>query len=130
MYQADFICTYKLMDDDSDQDQMYRIQLLQAFDLNEWNDAVIDTTITELYAKLSDLPIFKEIFKKARENRYIMEMLDLLRLNGEENLDDDIIFHLLFKYEFFDLLHRCIVDYLLNNTIHEKYTSSLLGALE
>ena len=49
---------------------------------------------------------------------------------GEENLDDDIIFHLLFKYEFFDLLHRCIVDYLLNNTIHEKYTSSLLGALE
>lgn len=130
MYQADFICTYKLMDNDSDQEQMYRIQLLQAFDLNEWNDASINTTINDLYAKLNDLPIFKEIFKKARENTYIMEMLDLLRLNGEENLDDDIIFHLLFKFEFFDLLHRCIVDYLLNNTIHEKYTARLLGALE
>ena len=130
MYQADFICTYKLMDDDSDQEQMYRIQLLQAFDLNEWNDAVIDTTISELYTRLNDLPIFKEIFKRARENEYIMEMLDLLRLNGEENLDDDIIFHLLFKFEFFDLLHRCIVDYLLNNTIHEKYTNQLLDALE
>ena len=118
------------MEDDSDQEQMYRIQLLQAFDLNEWNDAVIDTTISELYTRLNDLPIFKEICKKARENKYIMEMLDLLRLNGEENLDDDIIFHLLFKYEFFDLLHRCIVDYLLNNTIHEKYTNQLLDALE
>jgi hypothetical protein len=118
------------MDDDSDQEEMYRIQLLQAFDLNEWNDAAITTTITELYAKLSCLPIFTEIFLKARENQYIIEMLDLIQLSGEDNLDDDVIFHLLFKFEFFDLLHRCIVDYLINNTIHEKYSNQLLDALE
>lgn len=130
MYQADFICTYKLMDDANDQEQMYRIQLLQAFDLNEWNDAVINTTIAELYATLSCLPIFTDIFLKARGNTYIIEMLDLLQLNGEEHLEDnEIIFQLLFKFEFFDLLHRCIVDYFANNTLSTKYITNLLNTL-
>ena len=57
-------------------------------------------------------------------------MIDYLRLSGEERLEEnDIIFNLLFKFEYFDLLHRCIVDYLINDSIHEKYMQALLEAL-
>jgi len=130
MYQADFVCTYKWMDDAEDQEQMYRIQMLQAFDLNEWKDDVIHKTIVELYVTLGELPEFKTIFTKARQNKNIQEMLELMTLSGEENIEsDDIIFNLLFKFEYFDLLHRCIVDYLLNHSIHEKHVTNLLNNL-
>jgi hypothetical protein len=118
------------MDNDDDQEQMYRIQMLQAFDLNEWKDDVIHKTIAELYATLGELPEFKTIFTKARQNKNIQDMLALLSLSGEEQVDtDDIIFDLLFKFEYFDLLHRCIVDYILNNSLHEKHVTNLLNNL-
>ena len=130
MYQADFICTYKWMDNADDQEQMYRIQVLQAFDLNEWNDISINATIAELYATISCGREFAEIFTKARQNPAMREMLEMFQMSGEERLDeDDIIFKLLFKFEYFDLLHRCIVDYLLNNTLSPTYAENLLKAL-
>jgi hypothetical protein len=130
MYQADFVCTYKLMDNEYDQEQLYRIQLLQAFDLNVWEDDKINSTIAELYAELLNRNVFNEIFLKARQNTCIIEMIDALTLSGEERLDEnDIIFKLLFKFEYFDLLHRCLVDYLLNKTIDDKYINNLMGAL-
>jgi hypothetical protein len=128
MYQADFICTYKLMENEYDQEQLYRIQLLQAFNLNKWDDEKINRTIADLYMVLNN--ILKEVFIKARLNKNIMEMLDFLKLSGEVRLDEnDIIFSLLFKFEYFDLLHRCIVDYLLNDTIAEKYIQNLFEVL-
>jgi len=118
------------MDNEYDQEQLYRIQLLQAFDLNEWDDEKINMTIEKLYAQLFNQLEFKEIFVKARQNPSIIEMLDLFMLSGEERLDEnDIIFKLLFKFEYFDLLHRCIVDYLLTNTISSVYLNNLLNNL-
>ena len=128
MYQADFICTYKLMENEADQEDLYRIQLLQAFDLNEWDDEAINAIILDLYARVSSE--FKEIFEKARRNETILEMLAFFKLSGEKRLEEnDIIFKLLFKFEYFDLLHRCIVDFLLNQTIQHKYLANLLNIL-
>jgi hypothetical protein len=127
MYQADFICTYKWMDDPEDQEQMYRIQLLQAFDLNEWNDDKINTTIQEIYTALAKTDELKNIYKKARQNTFIMETLSLF--SHETVIGDDIIFNLLFKFEYFDLLHRCIVDFLINGNVDEIYATKLLNAL-
>ena len=128
MYQADFICTYKRMDNSDDQEQLYRIQLLQAFDSNDFDDEKINATIADLYEEMNKL--FKDVFIKARQNESIIEMIDYLRLSGEERLEEnDIIFNLLFKFEYFDLLHRCIIDYLINDSIHEKYMQALLEAL-
>jgi len=122
-YQADFICTYKLMDNEEDQEQLYRIQLLQAFDLTQWNDEKINTRIGELYTVVARE--FKTIFVKARENKNINQILSIF--NGE--IDDDIIFKTLFNFDYFDLVHRCIVDYLLNATISPKYMNNLINAL-
>lgn len=128
MYQADFICTYKRMDNPDDQEQLYRIQLLQAFDSNDFDDEKINATIADLYKELNEL--FTDVFIKARQNESVIELIDYLRLSGEERLEEnDIIFNLLFKFEYFDLLHRCIIDYLINDSIHEKYIQALLEAL-
>lgn len=128
MYQADFICTYKLMDDASDQEDMYRIQVLQAFDLNEWNNDVIKDIVNDLYTKLKDIPAMKQIFERARGNSSVIEMLALFDDDECVN-ENDIIFYFLFNFEYFDMIHRCIVDYFANNTIHDKYTNKLLEAL-
>jgi hypothetical protein len=127
MYQTDFICTYKLFDDETDQEQLYRIQLLQAFGLNGWNEDKINETIKDLYMVLERTAEFKAFFTKARENKSIIEMLSMFM--PEQFVSDDVIFNMLFKFEYFDLLHRCIVDYLLNNTIHKKYFTNLMNAL-
>ena len=49
MYQSDFLCTYKKMDSDTDKDELYQIQLLQAFDINSWDDNVVNNTVAELH---------------------------------------------------------------------------------
>ena len=43
--------------------------------------------------------------------------------------DDELIFKILFKFEYFDLHHRCIVDYLINNTLDPIYMNKLLTIL-
>jgi len=130
MYQADFICTYKMMDEPDDQEELYRIQLLQAFDVTDVDDEQINEITAELYAELANRPDFITIFNKARQNKSIIEMLDFLKLSGEERLDEnDIVFNLLFKFEYFDLLHRCIIDYLINEDVQEKHINNLLNAL-
>lgn len=118
------------MDNEKDQEQMYQIQILQAFDLNEWNDEEINSTVAELYAKISTLEEFKEVFIRARQSKYIIEMLELFELSGEERLyEDDIIFSLLFKFEYFDKLHRCIVDYIISGDISQTYITNLMNIL-
>ena len=139
MYQADFVCTYKLFDDmdENDKEQMYRIQLLQAFDLTEWNDDIINNIIEELYFSISLSGDFKDVFTKARRNKDINELLNIYNASNREIETDkiaildenDIIFKMLFKFEYFDLTHRCIIDYLIHNSIDDIYLYKLLSAL-
>ena len=71
-YNHDFVCTYKMMEnvenesDDSDDEtdypsMLYRLQLLQAFNMNKWSDDKINTNITELYDTLKDDETMKKI---------------------------------------------------------------------
>jgi len=128
IYQHDFICTYKMVDDENDQEQLYRIQILQAFNLNYWDDDIINKIISEVYHIICVSQEFKQVFIKARQNKKINELLTMLNdVNSDK--DDELIFKLLFKYEYFDLLHRCIVDYLINNTLAPIYMNKLLNVL-
>ena len=127
-YQHDFICTYKMVDDENDQEQLYRIQILQAFNLNYWDDTIINKIIAEVYHIVSISDEFKQIFIKARQNKSINDLLTMLDdINSDK--DDELIFKILFKFEYFDLHHRCIVDYLINNTLDPIYMNKLLTIL-
>lgn len=134
MYQADFICTYTMFSDISndDQEQLYRIQLLQAFDLKEWNDDKINETIEELYLSISSSGYFKDIFLKAKQNKDINQLLEIYKMNIKENEITDetnILFKLLFKFDYFYLTHRCIVDFIINKSIDTLYINKLLEIL-
>ena len=125
-YHTDFICTYKMMDTPEDQEDLYRIQLLQAFGLEQWDDMLVNDMIDMLYAKLADTPELNQLLVKARLNIPITEFLSIV---GLKNASDDILFKLFFKYEYFDLLHRCICDYYANKTIQPTILNQLLKEL-
>ena len=132
MYQADFICTYKLMDEEEEQDQLYRIQLLQAFDLEQWDDAKINCCIAELLTILVPSEEFKTILNKANENKEIIEVLANIGLSEDyckESSNDDIVFKMLFTYGYFDLIHWCLCDYLTRKSVSSIHLNALLNAL-
>jgi hypothetical protein len=126
MYQADFICTYKLMDSFEEQEDLYRIQLLQAFDLEKIDVDKINISTEELLKTLSSSDEFKQIINKARESTCIKEVINSVGLSIE---DDNVIFKMLFTYDYFDLLHWCICDFVMNGSIKPVHLNNLLYAL-
>ena len=67
LYQTDFICTYKLMDEEFT-DDLYQIQILQAFNLERWYDNIINNLCFELYTLVTKSDtIFRDIIEKAKK---------------------------------------------------------------
>jgi len=119
MYQADFICTYKDMDSPEDQEMLYQIQILQAFDLQEWDDEKVKITIEELYNELKTdvmLPVILEKISKVEALQVVIEMSQ--QQTKEEK--DLLYFSLLFQFDYFDLFHNCIIDFKHRGGIREK----------
>tara|TARA_R110002073_G_scaffold4953_5_gene31415 strand:+ start:17573 stop:17941 length:369 start_codon:yes stop_codon:yes gene_type:complete len=105
MYQTDFICTYKNIDD-SDQEDLYRIQLLQAFNIDTWDDEEVNNITEGLFNQMATAGGMKDIITKCRE---YPDHAMLVSMMGS---DDLTVFRLLFKFELFDFMHKCIVEYI------------------
>ena len=105
MYQTDFICTYKNIDD-SDQEDLYRIQLLQAFNIDTWDDEKVNNITEGLFNQMATAGGMKDIITKCREHP---DHAILVSMMGS---DDLTVFRLLFKFELFDFMHKCIVEYI------------------
>jgi hypothetical protein len=103
-YCTDFICTYKLHDDDI-KDDMYHAQFLQAFKLNEWNSTKIDNTIQLVFQDIKEE--LRHVIQYIKHNE--CNCIPSIRLFFPI-LDDISIFQLLFVYDFFDLVHNCICE--------------------
>jgi len=96
MYNTQFICTYKLIDDiDDHRDNLYRAQFLQAFNIHVYDEKTILNTCYILYEKVKDNNLFKNIIQKSP----FYDSNDLI-----------FSFMMLFNYDTFDLLHRCIIE--------------------
>ena len=54
MYNTTFLCTYKLHDDEEDQDTLYRHEYLYAFGLKEYDSDTIVRTVDNIYQKIKD----------------------------------------------------------------------------
>jgi hypothetical protein len=111
MYQTDFICTYKNIDDSMEQEDLYRIQLLQAFDMDTWDDKKVNSVTESLFKQMSSANGMKDIIAKCRE---YPDHAMLISMIGN---DDLTVFRLLFKFELFDFTHKCIVEYITTGTI-------------
>ena len=106
MYCSDFICTYKLIEREIDSEHLYRIQFLQAFQSDKWDDNIINNKIKNLYENIKNNNNIKEIINNIKTSKNL-EML--INIFGNDDLS---LFNLLFKYELFDLTHMCICNIL------------------
>jgi hypothetical protein len=99
MYNITFLCTYKLHDDEEDQDTLYRHEYLYAFGLKEYESDVIVATIDTIYEKIKDNKDFIEI----AESHYNFK---------SENKNHETILQFLFSFHTFHLFHACLVYFL------------------
>jgi len=86
VYQTDFLCTYKMIDNEYT-DYLYRIQLMQAFNMETWDDNVINSVCSKLYETLIKNEIFRDIIEKASKTKDIKEIYEFI--NSTENIEDN-----------------------------------------
>jgi hypothetical protein len=101
MYNTTFLCTYKLHDDEDDQDTLYRHEYLYAFGIKEYDSDAITTVLHDIYEKLKDNKDFIEI----AESHYYF---------SHENKNYELILQFLFSFHTFDIFHKCLI-YLLQD---------------
>ena len=120
LYITDFICTYKLMDNDFDKEHLYRIQMLQAFGLEQWDSVIIQDTMTTLYDKLKDDEQFRRIIDDAKISSKIGNSLPIY--------NDSMVFTMLFNYDFFDMMHKCICENINTNFIKRETFEKIMDS--
>lgn len=121
-YNTDFVCTYMLHDDINKED-LYRIQMLQAFNIKEWDDDKVNETIINIYEKIKFDENFDLIIKKSLQSEEINYLLSIF---GKDPLS---VFKLLFKYELFTYTHKCICEFLSSGSISKITKDNLINNL-
>ena len=117
-YHADFICTYKLMDNDDDRNDLYQIQMLQAFGLRHFNEDEMSENVLQLYHQLKDCNEIQEILEEG------------VKANPQMNMTHAIMFMCLFSYDFFNLFHKCLIDYFTTGSILEESKRDMIDKLK
>ena len=111
MYCTDFICTYQNHEDEDEQEDIYRSQFLQAFELEEWDDDIINKMVAELFDKIKEMKDFEVIFEKLKNSK---ENMFFILMMGDDNLT---LFKLLFKFELFHITHCILCSYFNKNVL-------------
>jgi len=111
----DFICTYNLIKDLDDSELLYKIQLLQVFNLGSFDEKVI-------------LEKQNNLFNTIKDNSQIKEILNLIKKKHSLN-DDFISFQLLFSFHYLNYFHYCMRDIINNNEILESNYNNLINIL-
>jgi uncharacterized protein YjbI with pentapeptide repeats len=145
------------MDDENSQEFLYRIQLLQALGLESWNDEDVNVVMNNTYDKIKDISVFREIIEKAKISKDLEFLLALI-CSDTSNADtsnadtsgadtsgadtsgadtstcdainvDKLVFELLFKYEYFDVFHKCLSEQLRHGRVQDKTVRTMIDIL-
>jgi len=127
MYNTKYICTYNNNDvisenDDIDENQkqfikdvVYRQDLLNIFDMVDFNDDIINDSINNLYIQLESNEKFN----------------DLMLLSASKILSCDLKIGLmmLFSFDLMFLSHKCIGEFIDTGEINHEYIQKLQSIL-
>jgi len=99
--QLNHLCTYKLITEDDEEEiglreMLYKIQLLQTFNMEEFEEETINKKIDHLFNSIKDEEFIKNIFEKHPYKGTIY---------------NDLIFRTLFSYDYLDLFHKCLYHF-------------------
>lgn len=107
MYETDFICTYQYIKEEEDSEIIYRSQLLQAFDLENFEEEKINSITEDLY-------------EKYKNNIYIEKMLKADIMKIKDIFPDKLTqFRMYFGYETFHLFHSLLCSLINNAAIND-----------
>jgi len=123
MYDDSLVCTYHLLHDDST-DELYRIQFLQALGLQEWDDEKVDCEIDAIYADARKAPWVTAAITRLRDGSTLGAWLAQLG-----STTDEMVFRLLFGYDYFHLTHRCISELRRTGSTSDEARDALLNKL-
>ena len=127
MYNTKIVCTYNTSDVflESDniteeekgfiRDALYRQELLNILDIQEYNEEGMNNSIHELYEKLKECKELKECMKQLAR-RFLCE-----------DLETGLMF--LFAYDYMHLTHVCICEYFETGQITQKNITNLKNIL-
>lgn len=98
MYIKNFLTTYKFINEYQISFNLYQSQLLQAFNINEYDDYKILDEVkkleTELFNNVAFLQVKNKLLEKFKNNLIF---------------DNDNIIMLFFSYDYFDEFHKCYI---------------------
>ena len=115
MYNTLLKCTYNNVSYVNQEDQ-YRIEYLNAFNLEEFDDKKINNEVDALFERVKHSPEFTKCMTKSAAGFGNSEYLHV-GLMG------------LFAFDYFYLAHLCICEFLETGTIAEEKINALLSAL-
>ena len=108
MYNYNHNVCYKHIDGNAG-DTTYRKQLLEACNLKEWSDKIIDIH-DSIYKKFKDNKEFLSILKKGMDYGFQMPF----------KLDEKFTMTFLFSFDYYENFHKCLKDLSNNNKITEE----------
>jgi hypothetical protein len=107
------IFTYKLITEDGEyekglKEMLYKIQLLQLFELNEFDESIMNAKMNVLYESI-------------KCEKFVEELLEN---NPYKNnfINKELLFRTLFSYDYLDLFHKCLYNHF-NNIPQSMETS-------
>ena len=98
-YSNDFLCTYQLIEDLEEADILYKIQFLQAFEID--NLKLINEE--EIFSQINYTT--SQLYEKYRNNKHIKLLMNALRC---ENIKEESLFAQLFSFDTFFIIHKII----------------------
>lgn len=129
------------MDSDTDKEYLYKIQLLQAFGVEQWDEKIIEPLLNDLHSNIKKDEHFRRILDVAKNSPKLGMMLSMMfQSNPEENLEEDVvkdrvnrmesmIFIMLFNFDFFDLFHKCICEHINNGVMNRNTYEEIMDQL-
>lgn len=104
-------------------DNLYRKQLLEVFELKEYDDDVISKKMKQLYNKIKDYSQIKQIITLLKQFKYAKIFI----VNEEE---ENLYLIFMFSFEYFDLFHNCLKELNKDNVISDETFNKLLNTLD
>jgi hypothetical protein len=96
-------------------DALYRQELLDVLELEEYDEELMSAAIHELYEKVKESPELRKCMLKTAE-RFVSE-------------DEEVGLLVLFAYDYMYLTHTCICEYLETGKITQTSMDNLYAAI-
>jgi hypothetical protein len=111
-YNNGFITTYKSFNEPYYNDLCYKIQLLQAFNMNKYDEFMLQQNIQKTYYSLREEEKIQKIMCVLSQNNKQLEIFKAFSKDFNKEAEDLFYFQILFSFDYFDLFHKFLCIFL------------------